>query len=302
MKLPTLLLCLFFTIPALRAQVWKQTNDHANDTSCETRLTIAQSLFQSGDDQEAYQAYKLYVENCYNDPESWRAFNRLSSSNITRKPDTVGKNYEFREWLKKVLYYNTNDLLYYCEDLMAMAKSYAAWDRADETQANAIITLFRYLIDSTDCGNDEYLKEGILEVRKFQYEIWIDTVKDSLETPLDTTLPTIDELGLALIRKSQVAVLPTTARPLSPLIDMSAVPNPFSSEISIEYVLADNAIVNIEILDILGKEVYRTTRQLQTVGKHLEKIITTNWQEGTYFARLSTSTGETTTIKLILKR
>jgi hypothetical protein len=279
-----------------------QTPQNFSFQDCEIRYTQGLSYRQLSKYQEAYQTFREYIEICYDEYDSWRAFSELYSANSERVPDTLGKHPEFRQWLKKVLYYNTKEPMYYCADLFAMYASYLGFDKADGAQINQARAIARYIIDSTDCNEyKETLRTQIANQINAQYELWVDTVKDSIATPFDTTTPTIDELDLTIIRKSQGAVLPDY-EVVQSIFDLRANPNPFNDAITIEYELSENTILNIEILDVLGREIYRTVRDLELKGKRIRTLDTKNWSEGIYFARITTSRGEAYTVKLQLQR
>jgi hypothetical protein len=269
----------------------------ADDTSCLMKFTSAQSYTQSGKFQLAYTACRNFIESCYNEKDSWRAFGIMDNANSNRLPDTVGKNPEFREWLKKVLYFNTVDRNYYCEDVRAIISTYLGFDKADGADVNAAARLIHYFIDSTDCNSlDSILLETLRYRRGHQYELWQDTVKDPSATPYDTSMPSIDDLDLSIIRKGQYSV--PTYNAVETIHDVLATPNPFDNQLALEYSIDDNVVLNIEILDVLGREITRTDRKMYTKGRQRYTFNTATWKSGTYFAKISTSHGEVKMVKI----
>lgn len=270
----------------------------ASSQNCESILTAGRGFTQLSKYQEAYQKFREYIESCFNEYHAWLAFSEMTDANTHRIPDTLGKNLEYRDWLKQVLYYNTSDPLYYCEDLRAIYSSYLGFDRADGADMNAARAIARYILDSTNC---DHMKESLSTQIKNQItaylEIWRDTVTDSVATPFDTTTPTIDELGLSIIRKGQNYVLPDYIL-VEAIHNITAIPNPVGDQLTIEYELKENCISNIEIHDLLGREISRTDRNFELKGKQSRQFNTASWEAGTYFVRITTSQGEVKTIKV----
>jgi PKD repeat protein len=62
-------------------------------------------------------------------------------------------------------------------------------------------------------------------------------------------------------------------------------PNPFSSEINVEYDLKNNSEIRWELYDISGKRVAQSEKNIALPGKHFERINTDNLVDGMYNLR-----------------
>ena len=79
---------------------------------------------------------------------------------------------------------------------------------------------------------------------------------------------------------------------------MSVNPNPFREHLWIDYELAQNAEVNIQLIDINGK-IVKEMNFKQAKGQYTEKLMTGDLARGIYYCKIETSTGFSTTHKVI---
>jgi hypothetical protein len=249
--------------------------------------------------QKEYDTLKAYVEQCPLDPDAFRAFSGTTDAvnGLSNIGDTIWAQY--RSWLKKVLY-NNPERSYYCSDLMEYAVSFAHPDELGNTpDFKTVLSIFKYLGDSSDC---QEMKYQLPEVWKAYHLYWKDTVTDSVKTPLDSTIPTIDEINHAWLRGFKAGInngnLTSSKDALGNLI---AEDNPFTDEVKLKYSLLKSVVTKVEIFDALGKRLWTDGQGYQEIGEHLLKINTTGWPSGTYYARLVTLQGELKTVKIIKK-
>lgn len=79
-------------------------------------------------------------------------------------------------------------------------------------------------------------------------------------------------------------------------------PNPFSSQVTVEFVLDETSPVSLRILDMNGREIERViSGTVYEPGRYLLNVHSDHWPEGFYFCRLETNTGKETK-KVILKK
>src|ERR1043165_4182596 len=179
--------------------------------------------------QKEYDTLKAYVEQCPLDKNSFRAFGSTSNAvvGLAQQGDTIVA--EYRTWLKKVLYLNP-DTLYYCSDLLSYAGTFEDVDEhGNPVEYKTTITILKYLGDSSYCsGFQSLLKDIWSNYRNY----WKDTVKDSVKTPFDSTMLTIDEINHGWLRGFKAGV----DNGISSLVkdalgDLAAEENPFTDEV-----------------------------------------------------------------------
>jgi hypothetical protein len=220
------------------------------------------------------------------------AANGLRNNNVARYK-------ELREWLKSVLYYRSSDD-WYCGDAEALLATTYAWDgRGDGNDFGARIAIARFLMASGRCSVDSaYLAYTIASQRAEQLSVWRDTVRDSIDYPTpDTTVPTIDELGLGLLR-GQSAVKTTIT--MGPRLSKARIAqNPFENTTAIEFSTGAYTLVKLEIFDELGNLVGgNLIGQVLDPGEHRFEFDGSALIPGNYYARLSCPSGEHITVKL----
>ncbi|HLE57324.1 MAG TPA: alpha-amylase family glycosyl hydrolase, partial [Rhodothermia bacterium] len=74
-------------------------------------------------------------------------------------------------------------------------------------------------------------------------------------------------------------------------LSVTAYPNPFRDVVELEYTLANHGPVTIMIFDSLGRQVMRLDAADRQAGVHTESIDLTELASGTYFVRLTTTSG-----------
>ena len=206
---------------------------------------------------------------------------------------------EYREWLKKVLYYST-DSNYYCQDISSMFTTFNYFTPGRGIDYNGEAAVVDYLLKTARCPEQmNSFLEGRAYLRERQVTIWRDTVKDTLKTPLDTSAVSIDSIGFSILRGPQFgAVRPSSIRNGIGLSELKANRNPFKDETTLQAHIEDATVLKLEIIDLLGKSLYSESKffiagDIQWVldGKALP--------EGSFYVRLSTHEGSVQTIKLI---
>lgn len=265
-------------------------------------------LFSKGDGysgsyqyQKAYDTLRRFIEQCPHDKRAIASFSAISSNAYELVSYRQETSPHFRDWLKGVLYLNS-DTIYYCADVIEIARSYLLKDDSSVIYGDEAATVCKYLLDSAHCGD---LKYAVLHVmndlaRKQQYLHWQDTVKDSIATPFNPGFTTLDSLGLGILRGEQSGVDDITT-PISPhpISEAYAVPNPMKDEVELKYKLTESALVRIEIFDALGKQLYSGAQGYRSQGENTLRLSTKKWASGSYYVRLSMLGGEVKTVKLI---
>jgi hypothetical protein len=279
----------------------------SDSTNCEALFNLAISLEQSFNNipKQAYDTGRYFVEHCYDTHDGYQMFGNLSDAcNDLEFPhlDTIWA--QFRAWLKSVVYLNPTTYprsWYFCADLNEYAHTFAHEDElGHQKDYKKAIAIIAFLSDSLKCYGHGSVTS---EINAYHF-FWMDTVKDSIITPFDSTILTLDQIGETFIRgfvKSGVA----SSQPIGGnlIAEFSAIKNPFKDEIELRYKLNRENLARIEIFDMLGKLVWGDGQGYHPPNESSSiKIETYNWQEGTYLARLSTFSNETKTITLKLIR
>ena len=269
------------------------------DTTCEMRRGIAYNLTHGGKYEEGYKAYQDYFEHCAIEPEARFQFNGIGSANAYRN-NNLTRFAEYREWLKKVLYYNTTDL-YYCADVGELLTTFYWFDDIRGKDYNGSNTVLKYLIESGKCTKDSgdlaWLIETYEENRQLQLQKWRDTVKDSLKTPIDTTLPSLEDLDLTILRGPNQGAVSAIHEPR--LDELIATRNPFTDVLELKYRLSKSGMVRIDVYDLLGRAVYGEGQGYKQDGKYMLSLQAKSWSPGSYYVRLSTPSGEVKTVKVM---
>lgn len=268
--------------------------------SCLEFLDRGKSLLQGEEYRKAYDTLRAYIETCYADPTSYRAFGTLDGANSNR--DTANVRYlEYREWLKSVLYLNTEVPKYWCADVGSILNTFNYIDPERGFDINGIIAVIRFAEETGKCPTDtaEWHKD-LKRLREIQFEKWEDTAQVG-SPEVDTTIPTLEELGLEILRGPQGAVkLADAASPA--LISAEAVRNPFTETTALRITLGRLAVVDVKVYDQMGRVVLTLTGdKVLDATTHELPIDATTWSKGTYYARVSTLSGDVQTVKLIVQ-
>lgn len=129
-------------------------------------------------------------------------------------------------------------------------------------------------------------------------EKWEDTVQAG-SGMVDTTIPSLEEIGLEILRGPQGAVAVGEASSRA-LISAEAVRNPFTESTALRVTLGRLAVVDVKIYDQLGRVVLTLNgEQVLDARAHEIPIDASTWSKGTYYARVSTISGDVQTVKLV---
>jgi hypothetical protein len=249
--------------------------------------------------QMAYDTGRCYLLTCPDLQDVGTTFSQVSSYNLQR--GTLPEySVEYREWLKSVMYYQTSDY-WYCGDVSSLLTTFNYFEgRGTSVDVGGQLAVARFLLSTGRCRRDSvYLESVIRNARNYQIKHWRDTVRDSIHYPNpDTTVPTLEELGLGLLRGQNAVYVGRTNG--SKLSGARATQNPFESSTGIEFETGDFSLVKLEIFDELGNLVGgNLIGQVLEPGSHRFEFNGSNLPRGTYYARLSCPSGERQTVTLL---
>ncbi|MDP4220189.1 MAG: T9SS type A sorting domain-containing protein [Bacteroidota bacterium] len=242
--------------------------------------------------KEQYDTLKLYIDHCAYEINSRKAFSILDNDVQEYAPNDTTRFDAYREWLISVLYLNKTDPFYFCTCLESIAHTYQYGKFA---VPNAWFAVMKYVIDHTPCGDTALRSYYILQLDD-RHSKWLegDTTK-----PEDTTLPSLDKIGLGFLLNSDVQS-PYSELWSQNLASFTSSPNPFMKETALQFTLSRMTYITIAVYDELGRLVWGDGRgaSLET-GMHTIAIDGKNLPHGTLYARISTGFGEVRTVKLV---
>jgi hypothetical protein len=259
-------------------------------------------LYQQYDDQHQYQkAYdtsREYINECAELSVAWGAFQSIDAFNATRSDD-LHRFEEYREWLKKVLYYNT-DTLYYCADVVSILGTFSWFNDERGRDWKGMLAVDSFIRKSGKCPDlNAFLDTAFIPGHWHgAHQAWLDSVDDPAKSPFDSTLPSLEDLGLSILRgnPSKVADYPHQHPDL--IGSLVATVNPFTNETSLRFDIKEGVFLKLEIFDPLGKLYYHDAKFFsEGIGDW--KLVGRDLPSGTLYARLTTLSGEVKTIKLI---
>lgn len=267
-----------------------------DSATCESIREQGASLDYNGRYRDAYDTLRFYVEHCYSIEEVWREFGDISGAclGMTQDGDTVWARY--RGWLKDVLYLDP-DSNYYCADLREYALSFAHRDEfGNSPDFRTTLAIYQFLYDSSSCYGLRFEAQTIL---KQYHKIWRDSVKDTLKSPFDTTLPSLDQIGQTFLRGFSAGVAEGTEASSHSIGELRAEKNPFSGDAELAYTTNLPTVAKLEVYDALGHMLWTDGQGYLDPGEHHQRIPITGWGAGTFYARLTTLKGEVKTVKLV---
>lgn len=272
--------------------------DDTSSNECGRLQTKIDMLDQSGLYKQENDTGRHYIETCAAQKSSFHVFVSLDGAVQFMSADN-NRWFDYREWLKKVLYLSM-DTLYYCADANSILHTFSYLRPGQGEDYNGLIAIVDYLLQNNRCPDSKaYLLEGRKYNRDKQVFLWRDSVKDSIATPLDTTKPSLEDLGLGILRGPQNAVASSMlANKGNKLNSFITTKNPFNDATVLRYELSDAAALRLEIYDVLGREVYSEGEGIQEAGGHEIQLSGKMFTSGTYYARLTTLGDEVKTITL----
>lgn len=195
---------------------------------------------------------------------------------------------------------------YYCNDAVAAAGVMDALDIHDSAyHANPIYgaagsaALEKYLIASGKCPfYAGQLELDLQNLYQSWHRYWKDTVKDSMLTPWDTTVPTLQQIGFEILLGPQYGAVHAGIYPKSVLGAIGVSPNPFVGQTEINYTLNVPATLTVEVYDLLGHKVAAPVPSVFTRNGDYSIMFAAQFPPGTYYIRFSVPEGEVRTIRI----
>jgi len=296
-----LFLCLFLLPQSLYAQVNKSL---AEVTECERLLDVGSDLETLEKYAKANDTLRRFIETCPNSEVgngAWHAFSTITGCVQFMSDDPLRWS-EYRKWLLSVLYLNTEDPNYYCADVSAILSTFQYVPGVGR-DANGVISVAKYLLETSKCTNFiSDLGSKWAETRHQQYINWQDTVTvDTNLYKMDTTLHSLEELGLELLRGPNAGVGIQPSKYAGPvLLSVTASNNPFKISTSISVELGRISWLKYELFNELGQVMWSNPKgEILEKGTHaLDLKDFPTLPKGMYFFRVSADGNEVKTLKL----
>jgi hypothetical protein len=266
---------------------------------CQTLIDSAIGHEDKFECQESYDYFQEYFESCASMQNSWLYFLNIGAVNDCRNQNN-NRFGEFREWLKKVLYYN-RDTSYYCADVRQILSTFAWFDDTRQQDLRGRLAVAYFLVNENRCPNLTAYYDTLLIPNVWHgiYQKWLDTVADPDHAVFDSTLPTLEDLDLGILRSNPSDVKHFNDVVIGPLISgLNSVPNPFTSDTKISFNCREMALLKFEIYDILGKKVYEGGEHVYDKGENSITLSGNDLPHGILYVRFMLPDGSVNTIKL----
>jgi hypothetical protein len=269
--------------------------------ACTMSFNRGHAFLQAGQWRTAYDTIKDFITRC---PFHFRvpfAFGEMYAAVQNGADGPSPECWEnFRSWLLKALAWN-RDKTYFCAIVEAIAGTFSSPYDTTFTQGSAAtnksLAVTQWLIENDPCHDDE-LRDLYVNTRGSQRAGWFN--EDTSVVKLDTTLPSMHDLGLDSVLMYAGMVGVHSERAPDPMLNALASPNPVGQGTLVSFSTKREAYVKIEVYDLLGNTIHGGDfGRVIEAGKHQIPIDTRAWVRGTYYARISSSTGESATVKLV---
>jgi hypothetical protein len=277
--------------------------DTLDQIECSQKAEATYYLAQTRDNQKTYDSSRYVIDHCaiytFLFPGHVASFFGEATGALGEISNDPTRWLPYRDWLKKVLYYNM-DSDYYCSDVGAIIVSMQYFNAERGVDRNGTLAIIKYLQDSHLCGGHFFMVPWFwTQTRIDQHDYWRDTAKNP-QIPLDTTLPLLEDLNLQILRGPQYAAVKNAFSPSTnnKINYLSVSENPFKEATTLNFELSDAEYMKIEIFDLLGNKIYSDSK-LFNGGDEQWQIDGKNLARGSFYARLSTMGGEVKTVKLI---
>src|SRR5581483_1867857 len=278
-------------------------HDDSVPTGCQLSFNWGNAYMQAGKYAQSYDTLALFIQNCSSNQSVPNAFEDMATDvqngAIGPFPDCL---VTFRQWLISALAWNPHNPVYFCTDVQTIEGTFGTNDTS-WTKTNAVtnmgLAVIRWLIQNPLCasivGYDSlFYGRG----RGSQRETWINS-QDTSKVKLDTTLPSMHDLGLDSVLK-YAAMLGVHDGVTSILSNTSAYPNPTGEGTVISFGTSKEAYVHVELFDALGHTMGRVPfESVIEPGNHEVPISLHDLPNSTYYARIQTTYSEVQTVKLV---
>ena len=237
-----------------------------------------------------YDTLKHYIESCYANDDSYEAFPAMARAITQFDVNDTTRIDKFRDWLISVIYLNKTSPYYFCADLEVLVQEPGKYHNVP----NATIAGLKYLIDSTKCS-DPGIQQEFKNDTASRRQNWLSSGDTS--KPIDTTLPSLDSIGLGFLLGHGLASAPLVSATVP--LSFTVSNNPFIAETKLRFDLSRMTYATVEVYDVLGNKVFGNAGRSYDAGSYEINLDGNSLPSGTLYARITTGFGEVKTVKLV---
>jgi hypothetical protein len=274
---------------------------------CNYSYNLGNAWIQEGRFAQAYDTLRSFVERCPLNPYAPSAFGDMSGAVQNGGDGPFSSCWlDFRTWLLSALPWNTSSVQYFCADVETIGGTFGSpsdttWDR-ENYSTNSSLAVLQWLIQNPLCNNPDDQEEYV-NTRGSQAQTWLDNYPNL--NGLDTTLPSMHDLGLDSVLKYGLRLGVHSAPNVAAAVLLNAVvqPNPATDHTTLSLTIGREAYVRVEVIDLLGRVVpgisYEGTAER---GTNTIPISTNQLATGSYYLHISATGGETKMVKFVKER
>ena len=257
--------------------------------------------------QMLYDTAKLYIEHCATDLDAPRLFSWMGEAvnGLTGNRDPLRS--EYLTWLEHALYFDTVHIEYFCQCVQAIAGELPIPVGTDTSPTgwmvleNRQLAVLGWLVVNVNCDSP-YVWQTYMKMRNWMLQNWLGYDPSwRLAHPLDTTLPSMADLGLDTLLAKHFKYAHVEGKPFPSIVPEYALSrNPFDGTTALRFTLSEASYERVDVLDVLGREVWSEgDGHLLDPGEHTIPIDMSTAPSGTYYLRITLGTGEVRTIKMV---
>jgi hypothetical protein len=281
----------------------KALSNNTLPTGCQLSFNLGMGMSSDGEFASSYDTLKNFVQTCPTNVNAPGAF-QIMSTDVQNggNGSSPGCWTDFRNWLLSAFAWNPGNATYFCADVQVLAGALTngidTTYQQRNTGTNEGLSVIYWILHNPICNNS-YDSELYRDSRGSQEQSWFDT-QDTDSVKLDTTIYTMQQLGLDSVLKYAGLLGVSNANTPSIISNASANPNPTGEGTVISFGITREAYVSINLYDVLGHQV--STAGFGGVvepGNLSVPMSLVDLPAGTYFARIQTTYGEVQSVKLV---
>jgi hypothetical protein len=265
----------------------------SSSNSCQSSVNWGRNNYQSVETAPfVIDTMEKYIQTCANNDSTYLlGLNLLlGAAGWTSEPNLWQS---LRSFLESVMG-RDNSQTWLCSILGGIATTYEDQTPPDFNDA---VTVVDYIICCAPCIDPDSIAKSSFwreraNLRNNEDLLFQDTVTDSIATPIDTTEPSMHDLGLDSLVKAFGELGVQNANVENIITNATAYPNPAGEGTVLSFGITKEAYVSIELFNELGQEV--ATQGFQNVmapGNHEVPLSMRDLPSGTYYARIQTYSG-----------
>src|ERR1035437_7278218 len=254
--------------------------------------------------RQAFDTLTHFIETCPYNVNAPSEFADITSA-VAGLYGADGGSYRatYLSWLESLLYLNTSNPAYFCACVEEVANTLPLPPDTKPGNVsrwtNVGLSLIAWLIHNTTCDTPALAQQYDWS-RQNQFEQWANNPG---AYKLDTTLPTMQQLGLDSLLKKHFqyvsGVKPPVDRFDAIVPEFGVSENPFTKQTVLRFTMSEPAYLREEVFNLLDVIVQSDGGHILDPGEHSTTLDLTTAPSGTYYLRIMLGTGEVRTMKLV---